>query len=59
MLMVLGVVGISYREAALKEREAVINILKDFEADSFFSQRFFGDDGSFVLLLTCHRAEIY
>ncbi|AFS22213.1 glutamyl-tRNA reductase domain protein [Chlamydia psittaci VS225] len=34
--MVLGVVGISYREAALKEREAVINILKDFEADSFF-----------------------
>ncbi|ADZ18716.1 glutamyl-tRNA reductase [Chlamydia psittaci] len=57
--MVLGVVGISYREAALKEREAVINILKDFEADSFFSQRFFGDDGSFVLLLTCHRAEIY
>ncbi|BAE81749.1 glutamyl tRNA reductase [Chlamydia felis Fe/C-56] len=57
--MVLGVVGISYREAALKEREAVINILKTFEADTLLAQRFFGGDGSFVLLLTCHRAEIY
>ncbi|WP_348664146.1 glutamyl-tRNA reductase [Chlamydia vaughanii] len=57
--MVLGVVGISYREAALKEREAAINILKDFEANPLFAQRFFGDGGSFILLLTCHRAEIY
>ncbi|EPP34811.1 glutamyl-tRNAGlu reductase, N-terminal domain protein [Chlamydia ibidis] len=57
--MILGVVGVSYREAALQEREAVINLLEDFENQPDLVQRFFGDNGSFVLLLTCHRAEIY
>nr|CRI42836.1 Glutamyl-tRNA reductase [Chlamydia pneumoniae] len=59
MLMVLGVVGISYREAALKERERAIQYLQSFEKNLFLAQRFLGKGGAFIPLLTCHRAELY
>ncbi|SPN73832.1 Glutamyl-tRNA reductase,glutamyl-tRNA reductase,Glutamyl-tRNA reductase,glutamyl-tRNA reductase,Glutamyl-tRNAGlu reductase, N-terminal domain [Chlamydia serpentis] len=57
--MVLGVVGISYREAALKERERAIQYLKSFEENLFLAQNCLGPRGAFVSLLTCHRAELY
>ncbi|WP_286027332.1 glutamyl-tRNA reductase [Chlamydia gallinacea] len=57
--MVLGVVGVSFREAALEAREAVIRLFKEFETNPLVAQRFLGENGSFVLLLTCHRAEMY
>ncbi|WP_100934431.1 glutamyl-tRNA reductase [Candidatus Chlamydia corallus] len=57
--MVLGVVGISYREAALKERERAIQYLQSFEKNLFLAQCFLGERGAFISLLTCHRAELY
>lgn len=57
--MSLGIVGVSYRGASLQERERAIYLLRAFETDSLLTKRFFGEGGSFVLLTTCHRAEIY
>ncbi|WP_201456520.1 glutamyl-tRNA reductase [Chlamydia sp. 17-3921] len=57
--MVLGVVGVSYREAELKDRERVILLLEALETDPCLLQRVFGPNSAFILLLTCHRAEIY
>lgn len=57
--MVLGVIGVSFREAALEEREVVIHLFKEFETNPLLAQRFLGEDGAFILLLTCHRAEMY
>ncbi|WP_038501049.1 hypothetical protein [Chlamydia avium] len=57
--MVLGIIGVSFREAALEEREAVIHFFKEFETNPLLGQRFLGEKGSFILLLTCQRAEMY
>lgn len=48
----LGVVGVCYRGTALREREAAITLLHRIEAD-------LADGQGVVLLITCHRAEIY
>ncbi|WP_066481805.1 glutamyl-tRNA reductase [Candidatus Chlamydia sanziniae] len=57
--MVLGVVGISYREATLKKRERIIEYIRAFDKDRFLTQRLLGRGGTFISLITCHRVEIY
>ncbi|AEB41335.1 glutamyl-tRNA reductase [Chlamydia pecorum] len=57
--MMLGVVGVCYRNAALKDRERVIVSLAALEEDAHLAQRLLGVRGAYVLLLTCHRAELY
>ncbi|MBQ8498842.1 glutamyl-tRNA reductase [Chlamydia sp.] len=53
----LGVIGVSYRETPLQQREQVLQILQ--QAQVSLDQDPFLEEGNYVLLSTCHRVELY
>ncbi|AVM87845.1 glutamyl-tRNA reductase [Chlamydia muridarum str. Nigg] len=53
----LGVIGVSYRETALQQREQVLQFLQ--QAQLSFYPKFPQEEGRSVLLSTCHRVELY
>lgn len=57
--MQLGVIGVSHHGTALEQRECVIKIFREIETNDECKERFLGKAASFVLLITCHRVELY
>lgn len=57
--MQLGVIGVSHHNTVLEQRECVIEIFREIEAGNACKEQFLGADASFVLLMTCHRVELY
>lgn len=55
--VLLGVIGVSYRETTLQQREQVLHILQ--QAQGSFRPEVFQEERDYVLLATCHRVELY